>query len=307
MIRIATRRSELAMWQAQFVADALKAARPGLEVSVLPMSTRGDEILDRPLAAVGGKGLFTHALEQAMVDGRAELAVHSLKDVPAMLPPGMVLAAVMERADPHDAFISNRYESLEAMPPGARVGTSSLRRRTQLCHRFPALEFVDLRGNVNTRLARLDDGALDAIVLAVAGLQRLGLDGRIRSGIDAEICLPAIGQGALAIECRADDAVTRGLLEALEHTDTRCCVEAERAVNRVLEGSCHAPLAAFATLDGGTMTLRARVVSVDGATILEAVGNDLPSEAVALGEHVAAKLLEQGAGALLSDADPGRG
>lgn len=302
-LRIATRRSALAVWQAEHIAAALRGAHPGIEVTIVPMSTRGDEILDASLAAVGGKGLFTHELERAMAAGTADLAVHSLKDMPASLPDGMVLAAVPARADPFDALVSNRYGSLRELPPGARVGTSSLRRRAQILHHHPQLACVPLRGNVNTRLDKLDAGDYEAIVLAVAGLRRLGFDSRIRATIEADTCLPAIGQGALALECRADDERTRGLLAVLEDPATRACVDAERTVSRVLGGNCHAPLAAFATISNGRLDLRARVAGTDGVTLLQAQGNGGPADAVGLGEEVAGALLAQGAAALLAAVD----
>lgn len=301
-LRIATRRSALALWQAEHVAAALRAAHRGLIVELVPLSTRGDEILDRSLALIGGKGLFTKELENAMIEDRADLAVHSLKDMPALLPDGMSLAAVLEGADPFDALVSNQHASVETLPPGARVGSSSLRRESQLRHRFPALEFVGLRGNVNTRLAKLDAGDYDAIILAAAGLERLGLADRVRERIDPAMCLPAIGQGVLAIECRADDADTQALVTALEHAPTRERVSAERTVNRTLHGSCQAPVAAYATHDGDTLTLLARVGSPDGVTLLEAVATGPSSEPVVLGERVAESLLSQGAAAILAAA-----
>lgn len=301
-LRIATRRSALALWQAEHVAAALRAAHPGLAVELVPLSTRGDEILETSLALIGGKGLFTQALENAMLEGRADLAVHSLKDIPALLPDGMVLAAVLEAADPLDALVSIGHASVSALPPGARVGSSSLRREAQLRHRFPALVFVGLRGNVNTRLAKLDAGDYDAIILAAAGLQRLGLANRVRERIDPAVCLPAIGQGVLAVECRADDAETRSLVAALEHPPTRARVSAERTVNRVLHGSCQAPVAAYATRAGDALTLRARVGSPDGHTLLESVASGPADDPVALGERAAESLLAQGAAAVLAAA-----
>lgn len=305
-VRIATRRSTLALWQAEFVAAALRAAHPDLAVELVPLSTRGDEILDRSLAAVGGKGLFTKALEDAMLDGRAEIAVHSLKDVPAELPGGMLLGAVFAPADPHDALVSGRYAALAELPHGARVGSSSLRRQAQLMHRYRHLEFVTLRGNVQTRIARLDAGEYDAIVLAAAGLTRLGLASRIRERIDADTCLPAIGQGVLAIECRESDAATRARLEAIEDGPTRARITAERAVNARLHGSCHAPIAAYATADGDELWLRARVGSPDGRTLLHAQGRRVAAEAALLGMRVAEDLLEQGAAEVLAAAEPSR-
>lgn len=302
LLRIATRRSALALWQAEHVASALRGAHPGLAVELVPLSTRGDEILDTSLALIGGKGLFTKELENAMIEDRADLAVHSLKDVPALLPDGMTLAAVLEGADPFDALVSNRYASIASLPPGARVGSSSLRRESQLRHRYPALAFVGLRGNVNTRLAKLDAGDYDAIILATAGLERLGLADRVRERIDPTVCLPAIGQGVLAIECRADDAKTRELVAALEHRPTRERVDAERTVNRALHGSCQAPVAAYATHAAAALTLHARVGSPDGRTLLEAVASGPANEPIALGERAAESLLAQGAAAILAAA-----
>src|SRR5262245_12158324 len=234
LLRIATRKSPLALWQSEHVAAALRAAHPGLEVVLVPMSTRGDEVLDRSLAAIGGKGLFLKELELAMLRGEADCAVHSLKDVPMELEPGFALPAILQRADYADAFVSNRYDNIEALPNGAVVGTSSLRRQAQLRALRPDLQLRDLRGNVNTRLAKLDAGDYDAIVLACAGLQRLGFDARIRARMEAPQWLPAPAQGAIAIECRDDDDTIRTLCAALDHAPTRICVEAERAMNRAL-------------------------------------------------------------------------
>ncbi|HSR65907.1 MAG TPA: hydroxymethylbilane synthase, partial [Xanthomonadaceae bacterium] len=238
ILRIATRKSPLALWQTEHVAERLRAAHPGLQVELVPLSTRGDEVLDRSLAAIGGKGLFLKELELAMQRGEADCAVHSLKDVPMELEPGFALPAILQRADPADAFVSNRFDALDALPRGARVGTSSLRRQAQLRARRPDLRLVDLRGNVNTRLAKLDAGDYDAIVLACAGLQRLGFDARIRARLVSPDWLPAPAQGAIAIECRDGDAATQALCAALDHTDTHTCAEAERAMNRALHGSC---------------------------------------------------------------------
>ena len=298
-MRIATRKSPLALWQSEHVADALRAVHPGLAVVLVPMSTRGDEVLDRSLAAIGGKGLFLKELELAMQRGEADCAVHSLKDVPMELEPGFALAAILARADPADAFVSNHFADLEALPHGARVGTSSLRRQAQLRARRPDLQLLDLRGNVNTRLAKLDAGEYDAIVLACAGLQRLGFEARIRARLDAPQWLPAPAQGAIAIECRDDDATTRQLCAALDHADTRTCVEAERAMNRALHGSCHVPVAAHARLDGQQLSLAGLVGSAsDGRSVrAEARGRgDAPD---ALGLEVAELLLAQGARGLI--------
>ncbi len=292
------------MWQAEFVAAGLRRALPGRTIEVLPMSTRGDEILDASLAAVGGKGLFTKELERAMIDGRADLAVHSLKDVPAELPDGMILAAMLERGDPRDALVSGGYGTLADLPDGARIGTSSLRRTMQLKHAFPHLRCEALRGNVGTRLEKLDRGDFDAIVLAVAGLERLGLGDRIREPIDPRTCVPAIGQGVLAIECRGDDSTTRAAVSALDDTATRICAEAERAVNSGLHGSCHSPVAAHATLDGDRLSLVARVGTPDGARLLESRAEGTADAAVALGSRVADDLLAQGAAGIMAAAVP---
>lgn len=297
ILRIATRKSPLALWQSEHVAAALRAAHPGLQVELVPMSTRGDEVLDRSLAAIGGKGLFLKELELAMQRGDADCAVHSLKDVPMELEPGFALPAILARADSADAFISNRFDTLDALPHGAVVGTSSLRRQAQLRARRPDLQLRDLRGNVNTRLAKLDAGDYDAIVLACAGLQRLGLEARIRSRLVAPDWLPAPAQGAVAVECRDDDAPTLALFAALDHAPTRRCVEAERAMNRALHGSCHVPVAALATLDGDRLRLDGLVGSAgDGRAVRAGGEGDDPD---ALGRAVAAQLLERGAGELL--------
>ncbi len=302
-LRIATRKSPLALWQSEHVASRLRNAHPGLEVLLVPMSTRGDEVLDRSLAAIGGKGLFLKELELAMLRGEADCAVHSLKDVPMALEPGFALPAVLERADAADAFVSPAYADLDALPPGARVGTSSLRRQAQLRALRPDLVLLDLRGNVNTRLARLDAGEYDAIVLACAGLQRLGLAQRIRQRLVAPAWLPAPAQGAIAVECRHTDAVVQGLLAVLDHLPTRVCVEAERAMNRALHGSCHVPVAAFAQLREGRLHLQGLVGSVAEGRVLRAQGEGLDGAPEALGGQVAEALLLSGAGALLPGPD----
>ena len=298
-LRIATRKSPLALWQTEHVAARLRAAHPGLEVSLVPLSTRGDEVLDRSLAAIGGKGLFLKELELAMQRGEADCAVHSLKDVPMELEPGFALPAILERADPADAFVSNRFDGIDALPEGACVGTSSLRRQAQLRARRPDLRLRDLRGNVNTRLARLDAGDYDAIVLACAGLQRLGFDARVRARLVAPEWLPAPAQGAIAVEGREGDAAVQALLAVLDHAPTRRCVEAERAMNRALHGSCHVPVAAFAQETGdGRLHVQGLVGDAATGQLLraEAQGPDGP----ALGAEVARRLLEAGAGALLA-------
>lgn len=298
-LRIATRKSPLALWQSEHVAMQLRAAHPGLDVELVPMSTRGDEVLDRSLAAIGGKGLFLKELELAMQRGDADCAVHSLKDVPMELEPGFALPAILPRADHADAFVSNHFDGIAALPQGARVGTSSLRRQAQLRARRADLELLDLRGNVNTRLHKLDAGDYDAIVLACAGLQRLGLADRIRARLDAPDWLPAPAQGAIAIECRDDDAQTQALLAMLDHAGTRTCVAAERAMNRALHGSCHVPVAAYAHLDGEHLYLSGLVGSASDGRIVRAHApgrGDMPE---GLGLEVAEKLLAQGARALI--------
>ena len=296
LLRIATRKSPLALWQTEHVAARLRDAHPGLDVELVPMSTRGDEVLDRSLSAIGGKGLFLKELEVAMQRGEADCAVHSLKDVPMVLEEGFALPAILERADPADAFVSDAYASLVALPQAARVGTSSLRRQAQLRARRPDLRLLDLRGNVNTRLAKLDAGDYDAIVLACAGLQRLGFDARIRSRLEAPGWLPAPAQGAIAIECRTGDARIGALCAALDHAPTRIRVEAERAMNRALHGSCHVPVAAYAQWEGETLRLQGLVGDAENGRVLRAEGEGAAAEHEALGMSVAQKLLDQGAG-----------
>ncbi|MEH6422013.1 hydroxymethylbilane synthase [Pseudomonas sp. CGJS7] len=303
-LRIATRKSPLALWQSEHVADRLRAAHPGLAVELVPMSTRGDEVLDRSLAAIGGKGLFLKELELAMQRGEADCAVHSLKDVPMELEPGFALPAILERADYADAFVSNAFDGIDALPTGARVGTSSLRRQAQLRALRPDLELRDLRGNVNTRLGRLDAGEYDAIILACAGLQRLGLDARIRARLQSPYWLPAPAQGAIAIECRDEDLATRALCAALDHADTRTCVEAERAMNRALHGSCHVPVAAYARLDGEHLRLDGQVGSASDGRAVRAHGEGRGDAPECLGIEVAQLLLDQGAGEFIAESLP---
>jgi len=298
-IRIATRKSPLALWQSEHAAERLRAAHPGLEVVLVPMTTRGDEVLDRSLAAIGGKGLFLKELELAMLRGDADCAVHSLKDVPMELEGPFALPAILARADHADAFVSNRFDDLDALPQFARVGTSSLRRQAQLRARRPDLRLADLRGNVNTRLAKLDAGDYDAIVLACAGLQRLGLGERIRARLDAPDWLPAPAQGAIAIECRDDDARTIALCAVLDDAHTRTCVEAERAMNRALHGSCHVPVAALARLDGKRLWLQALVGSAEDGSAVRAEETGDAAQAEAIGTAVARRLLDAGASAFL--------
>ncbi|OOR93202.1 hydroxymethylbilane synthase [Moraxella caviae] len=306
-LTIATRQSPLALWQANFIKNALETLYPAMQVELLEMVTRGDKILDTPLAKIGGKGLFVKELETALYEKRADIAVHSLKDVPMVLPEGLTLGAYCERHAPTDAFVSNDFSSLDELPKGAVLGTSSLRRECQIRAARPDLTIKSLRGNVGTRLAKLDAGEYDAIILATSGLSRLGLQSRIRHEISDEISLPAVGQGALAIECRADDAAVLSLLAPLNHTPTRLCVIAERAMNRTLEGGCQVPIAGFATIADGTLSLRGRVGSPDGAQLLlanaaAALGDDAKANeaaAEALGEQVAKDLLSQGADKIL--------
>lgn len=301
-LRIATRKSPLALWQTEHVAERLRATHPGLQVDLVPLSTRGDEVLDRSLAAIGGKGLFLKELEVAMQRGEADCAVHSLKDVPMELEPGFTLPAILQRADHADAFVSNYYADIAALPQGACVGTSSLRRQAQLRALRPDLDLRDLRGNVNTRLAKLDAGGYDAIVLACAGLQRLGFDSRIRARLDAPDWLPAPAQGAIAIECRNDDPVVIALCAALDDPGTRNCVGAERAMNRALHGSCHVPVAAFARAEGGVLWLQGLVGSAADGRSVRAQATGTVEAAEALGVEVANALLAQGARALIDAA-----
>ncbi len=299
LIRIATRKSPLALWQSEHVAERLRVAHPDVRVELVPMSTRGDEVLDRSLAAIGGKGLFLKELELAMRRGEADCAVHSLKDVPMELEPGFALPAILPRADPADAFVSDRFASVADLPQGARVGTSSLRRQAQLRALRPDLRLLDLRGNVNTRLAKLDAGDYDAIVLACAGLQRLGFESRIRARLDAPAWLPAPAQGAIAVECRDDASELHALLAALDDAPTRRRVEAERAMNRALHGSCHVPVAAFAQLQGERLQLHGLVGSAGDGRCVRAQGEG--DDAEALGRTVAAQLLALGADRILAE------
>lgn len=300
-LRITTRRSDLAMWQAKFVRAELEKAHPGLSVELLPISTLGDQVTDRPLAAIGGKGLFLKELEAALLAGDADLAVHSMKDVPAELPPGLALPVVMAGASPFDAFVSNNWDSLEQLPQGARLGTSSLRRAAQLKHLRPDLEVGSLRGNVGTRLGKLDAGEFDAIVLACAGLERLGLSERIRSALTAEQCLPAIGQGVLGLELRADDSATAQLIAPLNDPMTNARVTAERAVNARLAGSCHLPIAAFAEIDNAQLRLRACVGAPDGHKLVAGETHGAAADGYRLGVELAERLLAEGADRILAD------
>jgi hydroxymethylbilane synthase len=295
---IASRESRLAMWQAEHVQFALHKLYPSCDVKILGMTTRGDQILDRTLSKVGGKGLFVKELEAALADGRADLAVHSLKDVPMELPEGFALSTILERGDPLDAFVSSRYASLAELPAGSVVGTSSLRREAMLRMHFPHLEIRPLRGNLDTRLAKLDRGDYAGIILAAAGLQRLGLESRIRSSLSAEDSLPAAGQGALGIEIRADRADLAAWLAPLHHERTAAAAEAERMVSRSLGGSCEVPLAAYAVWGGDVLHLRGCVSTIDARRVLRAEGTARApgvADAIELGRRVSADLEAQGA------------
>ncbi|HIF9031065.1 TPA: hydroxymethylbilane synthase [Vibrio cholerae] len=298
-IRIATRQSPLALWQANYVKDALMAAHPGLQVELVTMVTRGDVILDTPLAKVGGKGLFVKELEIAMLEGRADLAVHSMKDVPVDFPDGLGLVTICEREDPRDAFVSNTYAKIEDLPSGAIVGTCSLRRQCQLKAARPDLVIKELRGNVGTRLSKLDAGEYDAIILAAAGLKRLGLESRIRSFIEPEQSLPAVGQGAVGIECRVNDQRVRALLAPLNHADTADRVRCERAMNLTLQGGCQVPIGSYALLEGNTIWLRALVGEPDGSQIVRGEIRGPRTQAEQLGITLAEQLLSQGAKEIL--------
>lgn len=300
LIRIATRQSPLALWQAEHVRQLLCAQHPDLEVTLVPMVTKGDVILDTPLAKVGGKGLFVKELELALLEQRADIAVHSMKDVPVEFPDGLGLVCICERDDPHDALVSNHYDSLEALPQGAIVGTSSLRRQCQLRAARPDLHIKDLRGNVGTRLSKLDNGEYDAIILAAAGLRRLGLEARIRARLSVQQSLPAVGQGAIGIECRLDDARVRALLAPLNHADTADRVVAERAMNNRLQGGCQVPIGSYAELTGDQLYLRALVGAPDGSRMLQAEIRGPRTEAEQLGSALAEQLLDAGAGSILS-------
>jgi hydroxymethylbilane synthase len=299
-LTIATRRSRLALWQAEHVMARLEAAHAGLDVGLLPLSSRGDELLEVRLDKVGGKGLFVKELEQALADGRADLAVHSMKDVPAALPEGFVLAAILEREDPRDALVSGAYADLAALPAGARVGTSSLRRAAQVAARHPQLQLLTLRGNVESRLAKLDRGEYDAVLLAAAGLKRLGLGERIRCCLSVEESLPAPGQAALGIECLAARADVAALLAPLAHAASAACVRAERAVSLARGGSCTIPLGAYAELAGAQLRLRALVAAPDGTRLAQADCAGSAEQPETLGAQAARVLREQGADEILA-------
>ncbi|MFK3708353.1 hydroxymethylbilane synthase [Raoultella sp. BIGb0138] len=300
VLRIATRQSPLALWQAHYVKERLESCHPGLVVELVPMVTRGDVLLDTPLAKVGGKGLFVKELELAMLEDRADIAVHSMKDVPVEFPAGLGLVTICEREDPRDAFVSNHYASIDALPHGSIVGTSSLRRQCQLAARRPDLVIRSLRGNVGTRLGKLDSGEYDAIILAAAGLKRLGLEARIRQPLTPEQSLPAVGQGAVGIECRLDDQWTQALLAPLNHAETAIRVRAERAMNTRLEGGCQVPIGSYAELVNGELWLRALVGAPDGSQVVHGERRGLAEDAERLGVSLAEELLDNGARDILA-------
>jgi hydroxymethylbilane synthase len=298
-LRIATRKSQLALWQAEHVATLLRAAHPGLEIELVPIVTQGDRIQDRSLAAIGGKGLFIKELEVALEEKRADIAVHSMKDLPGDLPAGLAIAAVLERADARDALVAAAAARFEDLPRGARVGTSSLRRQAQLLAVRPDVKIQALRGNVDTRLRRLDAGEMDAIVLACAGLIRLGLESRISARLDPKICLPAIAQGVIGLECRGADSRTLRLVAVLNHEATRIAMDAERAFAHLLGGSCQSPIAAHAELEGKRLTLTGLVAEPDGSRLLRDMQVGSIDAPAALGELLAGRMLAAGAGPLL--------
>ena len=301
MLRIVTRESPLALWQAQFVRARLQETHPGLSVGIKTVKTIADRFLHKSLSEMGGKGVFVKELEQALLNNEADLAVHSMKDVTVDMPAGLTIAAIMEREDPRDVFISNRYPSLGEMPEDARVGTSSLRRQCQLKAAYPELSLRDIRGNVGSRLQKLDNGAYDSLILAAAGMKRLGMERRIRAYLDVADMLPAIGQGALGIEIRSDDAQVEQLVRSLSHEPTRLCVSAERALSRKLYGGCHLPLAGYAQISGETLSMTALVGYPDGSRIVQDAISGAAVDAGKLGYELAEKLLLQGAEEILAE------
>ena len=299
IIRIATRKSPLALWQAEHVAERLEKLFPQIKTELVKMVTKGDKILDAPLAKIGGKGLFVKELEQGMLDGTADIAVHSMKDVPVEFPEGLYLAAILNREDPTDAFVSNNYRSLDDLPGNAKIGTSSLRRQCQIKEKFPDAEILSLRGNVNTRLAKLDAGEYDAIILASAGLKRLGMGDRITECLDTDTSLPAIGQGAIGIECRVDDSEINTFIKALHDEETTIRVTAERAMNARLNGGCQVPIAGFAEIKGDQLFMRGLVGSPDGKVLYRAERQGSFAQAEEIGVAIADDLLAQGADKIL--------
>ena len=301
LLRIATRKSPLALWQAEHVRERLQALHPGLQVELVTMSTQGDRVLDSPLAKIGGKGLFVKELELAMLEGRADIAVHSMKDVTAELPEDLAIGAILEREDPRDAFVSGQFTSIGDLPQGARVGTSSLRRQCQLLAARPDLQILDLRGNVGTRLSKLDDGQYDALVLACAGLKRLGMEERITCAISPDEMLPAIAQGVIGIECRLDDKRVADLIRPLTHAETGLRTRAERAMNAALAGGCQTPLAGYSELGDGVIELRGLVGWPDGSEIIRARISGPQEEAESLGRQLAEDLLARGGRSILDE------
>jgi hydroxymethylbilane synthase len=301
ILRIATRKSQLALWQAEYVKSALEAIHADLEVELVKMTTQGDKILDTPLAKVGGKGLFVKELENGLLNGDADIAVHSMKDVPVELPDGLHLPVICPREDPRDAFVSNRYPTLEELPAGARLGTSSLRRQCQIAELRPELDIIDLRGNVNTRLQKLDDDRYDAIILAAAGLKRLGFEDRITQFLAPDISLPAIGQGAVGIECRRDDDWVNSLIAPLNDKTTALRVQAERAMNHRLHGGCQVPIAGYAEISHGVILIRGLVGRTDGSEIIRGEIAGPPEDAAHLGLVLAEDLLARGADVILEE------
>lgn len=304
-IRIATRKSPLALWQANFVKQQLETFHPALVVELVPMVTQGDVLLESPLSKIGGKGLFVKQLEQAIMNGQADIAVHSIKDIPAVFPQGLTLSTVCQRDEMRDALISNQYQHLDELPHGAVVGTSSLRRQCQLRAKYPHLQIKDLRGNVGTRLTKLDNQEYDAIILAAVGLKRLGLQNRIKQYIDTDLILPAVGQGAIGIESRADDKTLSELLAPLEDKNSRICIEAERAMNLALQGGCQVPIACLSQLENDSLTLRGLVGRIDGSEMIKAEITGDSTQAEALGRQLADNLLAQGAKAILAELNGG--
>lgn len=300
-IRIATRKSPLALWQANFVKQNLLLAHKDLTVELIPMVTQGDIILDSPLSKIGGKGLFVKQLEQAILNNEADIAVHSIKDIPAQFPEGLMLAAICQRDEVRDAFVANKYASLNDLPKGAIVGTSSLRRQCQLRSHYPHLIIKDLRGNVGTRLNKLDDGQYDAIILASVGLKRLSLEHRITQYIDTDLMLPAVGQGAIGIESRTDDKQILDIISVLDDKKSRVCIQAERAMNNALQGGCQVPIAGYCRLNNDELTLQGLVGRVDGSKIIKQQITGFINEAESLGEKLAKQLLNQGADLILTE------
>ncbi len=303
-IRIATRESTLALWQAHYVRDRLLETNPGVDVEIIGMTTEGDRNKKSPLSQIGGKGVFVKELELALINGDADAAVHSMKDVPAELPAGLSINAVCERADPRDAFVSNKYERIEDVPPGGRIGSSSLRRRLQLKASYPYLDYRELRGNVGTRLSKLDAGDFDGIILAVAGLVRLGFSDRISEFIPVEQCIPSAGQGAVGIESVSGDSVTNDLLRAISHTETELCVSCERLITSGLAATCNLPIAAFAEIREGKIFLSSFVSDNDGGRVLKADLSGPLEQGAQLAEQMAGTLLEQGARDLIQGIPP---